>query len=151
MADSTEGRGGGRSPPPPGSAGQKKCFFFLVKFMRVKGAAPPFSYALDLSLVTRRHYPTLAKALYMMHIIYVLMSVTHERKKNHPAFPFDNIKNIDHWRIWGGGGGIAIPVVSEVKIKLRYCYTVTHSCAMVSYNQWRPDWRGGAPPPPQYC
>ena len=74
------------------------------------------------------------------------------REKN-PAFPFDNIKNIDHWCIWGGGGvagSIAIPVVSEVKIKLQYCYTVTHSCAMVSYNQWQIE---GAepPPPPQYC
>ena len=51
----------------------------------------------------------------------------------------------------GGVAGIAIHVVSEVKIKLQYCYhTVTHSCAMVSYNQWRIE---GAepPPPPQYC
>ena len=72
------------------------------------------------------------------------------REKN-PAFPFDNIRNIYHWRIWRGGGvaGIAIPVVSEVKIKLQYCYTVTHSCAMVSYNQWRIE--GAEQYPPQYC
>ena len=49
----------------------------------------------------------------------------------------------------GGGvaGSIAIPVVSEVKIKLQYCYTVTHSCAMVSYNQWQIE--GAEPPPPR--
>ena len=70
------------------------------------------------------------------------------REKN-SAFPFDDTKNIDHWRIGGGGvEGIAIHVVSEAKIKLQYCYhTVTHSCAMVSYNQWRIE-RAEPPPPP---
>ena len=68
--------------PPP-----RQCrSIFLVKFMRVKERCPSFLllYALDLSLVTRRHYPTLAKALNMMHIIYVIMSVKHERKKSRP-------------------------------------------------------------------